>query len=198
MKDLYKLPDDLPVPVDDGACDHLQEFQLPSVSLKGVSDESIELSSMKGIAVIFFYPMIGRPNSPPMIGWNNIPGARGCTPQSCSFRDKYSQLEKLEVKVFGVSSQPLIDQKEASARLKLPFELLNDSQFELTKALNLPTFEYDSSTFIKRITIISIDGVIKKTFYPVFPPDKNVNQVIEWLEHNRSLNHFGENHSPPG
>jgi len=198
MKDLYKLPDDLPIPVDDGACDHLHELRIPPVSLKGVSDAVIDLNSIKGISVIFFYPMIGKPDSPPMIGWNDIPGARGCTPQSCSFRDKHSQLEKLEAKVFGVSSQPLIDQKEASARLNLPFELLNDSQFELTKALNLPTFEYETSTFIKRITIISVNGVIKKIFYPVFPPNENVKDVIEWLEHNRSLNRNGAKDTPPG
>ena len=198
MKDLYKLPDNLPIPVDDGACDHLHELRIPSVSLKSVSDTIIDLSSVKGMAVIFFYPMIGRPDSPPMIGWNDIPGARGCTPQSCSFRDKYSQLEKLKVKVFGVSSQPLIDQKEASARLNLPFELLNDSQLELAKALSLPTFEYESSTFIKRITVISVDGVIKKTLYPVFPPDENVSDVIEWLEHNKSLNQIGAKDAPSG
>ncbi|QBZ83351.1 Putative peroxiredoxin bcp [Hydrogenovibrio crunogenus] len=187
MKDLHKLPDDLPVPVDDGACDHLLDSIVPSVALKGVSDTIIDLSSIEGMVVIFFYPMNGRPDSPPMIGWNDIPGARGCTPQSCSFRDNYSQLEKLGVKLFGVSSQPLKDQKEASARLNLPFELLNDSQLELTRAMNLPTFEYELSTYIKRITIISEDGVIKKTFYPVFPPDKNVSDVIEWFEHNNAL-----------
>lgn len=184
MKNLYKLPDDLPIPVDDGACDHLPGSRIPSVSLKGTTDTITDLGSIEGTVVIFFYPMNGRPDLPPMIGWNDIPGARGCTPQSCSFRDNSSRLEKLGVKVIGISSQPLLDQKEANVRLNLPFELLNDSQLELTKAMNLPTFEYDSSTYIKRITIIAENGVIKKTFYPVFPPDKNVNDVIEWLEHN--------------
>jgi len=152
-----------------------------------VSDTVTDLGSIEGMAVIFFYPMNGSPDSPPMIGWNDIPGARGCTPQSCSVRDNYSTFKKQGVKVFGVSAQSLIDQKEASARLNLPFELLNDSQLKLTKATNLPTFEYDSSTYIKRITIIFEDGVIKKVFYPVFPPHENVNDVIEWLEHNRTL-----------
>lgn len=187
MKNLNKLPDDLPIPVDDGACDHLTGSRIPSVSLKGTSDTITEPGSIEGTVVIFFYPMNGRPDSPPMIGWNDIPGARGCTPQSCSFRDNYSKLEKLGVKVFGISSQPLSDQKEANFRLNLPFELLNDSQLELTKAMNLPTFEYESSTYIKRITIISENGVIKKTFYPVFPPDENVSDVIGWLEHNNKL-----------
>ncbi len=187
MKDLHELPDNLPVPVDDGACDHLPGSRIPSVALKGVSDTRVDLSAVDGTAVIFFYPMNGRPGAPPMTGWNEIPGARGCTPQSCSFRDNYSRLEALGVKVFGVSSQPLADQKEASARLDLPFELLNDSRLELTKAMKLPTFEYGSSTYIKRITLVSNDGVIRKTFYPIFPPDRNVSDVIEWVEHNKAL-----------
>lgn len=185
MKDLNKLPADLPVPVDDGACDHLLGSRLPSVSLISTSDKSIDISSLEGTVVIFFYPMNGNPDAPPMIGWNDIPGARGCTPQVCSFRDDFSKLESLDVKVFGVSSQPLVDQKEASARLSLPYELLNDSQLELTRAMNLPTFVYELSTYIKRITIITIDGVIRKTFYPVFPPDNNVRDVIKWVERNR-------------
>jgi peroxiredoxin len=187
MKDLYRLPDNLPVPMDDGACDHLLGLKIPSVTLKGVSNIDIDPGSTTGMVVIFFYPMIGRPDSPPMTGWNDIPGARGCTPQSCSFRDNHSRLDKLGVKVFGISSQPLVDQKEVSARLELPFELLNDTQLELAKAMNLPTFEYNASTYIKRITIVAIDGVIKKVFYPVFPPDKNVLDVIEWVEINKSL-----------
>lgn len=187
LKDLHHLPDDLPVPVDDGACDHLTGARIPSVELMGVSDVKINIGSVEGDMVIFFYPMMGKPDSPPMVGWNDIPGARGCTPQSCSFRDHYSRLEKLGVKVFGVSSQPLIDQKEASERLDLPFELLNDSRFELTRAMNLPRFDYNSSVYIKRITLIAENGVIKKIFYPVFPPNKNVNDVIQWLEHKNAF-----------
>jgi len=184
MKDLTTLPDNLPIPVDDGACDHLIGSRIPSVELKSTSGTLIDLSTIAGTVVIFFYPMTGRPDSPPMHHWNDIPGARGCTPQSCSFRDNYSKLEKLGVKVFGVTSQALPDQKEAHARLALPYDLLNDTQFELTKAMQLPTFEYESSTYIKRITLISTNGIIKKTFYPVFPPDKNVTDVIEWFQDN--------------
>ena len=157
---------------------------MPSIALKGTSNTVIDLGCIEGTAVIFFYPMNGRPDSLPMIGWNDIPGARGCTPQVCSFRDNYSRMEELGVRLFGISSQPLVDQKEAHVRLALPFELLNDSSFELTKALNLPTFEYNGTTYIKRITVISVDGMIRKTIYPVFPPDRNVNDVIEWLERN--------------
>ena len=185
MKGLSKLPEGLPIPVDDGACDHLLGSRIPNVTLKGVSDADIDIGSIGGTVVIFFYPMIGNPDSLPMNDWNEIPGARGCTPQSCSFRDNYTKFEGLGIQVIGISSQPLADQKEGSARLKLPFELLNDSQLELAKAMKLPTFEYDSSTYIKRLTIISQGGVVKKIFYPVFPPDKNVSDVVEWIEHNK-------------
>lgn len=181
MKDLYTLPANLPVPVDDGGCDHLTGLRIPAISLASVSGSKVDLSTLTGTTVIFFYPMHGSPDAPAMIGWNDIPGARGCTPQACSYRDHYTKLETRGVKVFGISAQPLAAQKAASARLKLPFELLNDSQFALTRALRLPTFEYESSTYIKRITLICDHGVIKKTFYPVFPPDKNIDDVIAWL-----------------
>lgn len=187
MKDLTKLPNDLPVPENDGACDHLAGSRIPGIALNSVDETSIDLSTVTGTVVIFFYPMTGHPSAPPMTGWNDIPGARGCTPQSCSFRDNYSKLKKLDVKIFGVSSQDYVEQKESHTRLALPFALLNDSQLELTKAMHLPTFEYDSSTFIKRITLISTNGVIKKVFYPVFPADKNVNEVINWLELKQSI-----------
>ena len=168
MKDLNTLPDDLPVPEDDGACDHLLGTKLPSVILRSTSDSMLDISVLTGTVVVFFYPMIGKPNSAPMIGWNDIPGARGCTPQACSFRDNSSRLEKLGVKLFGISSQPFADQKEAHQRLKLPFELLNDSEFMLAKAIRLPTFKYKESTYIKRITIIIENSVINKTF-PDYP-----------------------------
>lgn len=176
------MPDDLPVPVDDGACDHLPGARMPSVALESTSGSIVDPGAVEGMAVYFFYPMNGSPDAPPMIGWNDIPGARGCTPQSCSFRDNHARLEKPGVKVFGVSSQPLVDQREAHARLALPFALLNDSRLELARAMNLPTFEYASSVFIKRITVIVEDGIIRKVFYPVFPPDRNVHEVIDWVE----------------
>ena len=181
MTDLYQLPDDLPVPVDDGACDHLDGMLLPSLSLGTSSGNSLNLSETKGTVVIFFYPMIGNPDSPPMAGWNDIPGARGCTPQTCSYRDAYQQLTELGAKVFGASSQSIEEQSEAAVRLKLPFELLNDSAFELTESLNLPTFEYQGVKIIKRLTLVVVGGVIRKVFYPVFPPNENVNHVITWL-----------------
>ncbi len=181
MKDLYQLPDNLPIPVDDGACDHLVGMLLPSLLLKTTSKGSLDLSAEKGIIVIFFYPMIGRPDSPPMIGWNEIPGARGCTPQTCSYRDYYNHLTELGAKVLGASSQVIEEQNEAVTRLKLPFELLNDSEFKLTESLNLPTFDYQGVKMIKRITLVVVNGVIRKVFYPVFPPNQDVNHVIFWL-----------------
>lgn len=181
MKDLHQLPDNLPVPIDDGACDHLQGMSLPSLLLKTSSDRSVDLSAEKGIVVIFFYPMTGRPDSPPMVGWDEIPGARGCTPQTCSYRDNYKQLSELGAKVFGASSQAVEEQKEAVVRLELPFELLNDSTFKLTESLNLPTFDYQEVKMIKRLTLVAVKGVIRKVFYPVFPPNQNVNYVIAWL-----------------
>ncbi|HKK13645.1 MAG TPA: peroxiredoxin [Gammaproteobacteria bacterium] len=185
MRDLYVLPDDLPVPEDDGACDHLEGEKLPSLSLEGTAGRTVDLSSDLGITVVCFYPLLGRPDAPPMIGWNEIPGARGCTPQSCAFRDRHSELRELGVKVYGVSAQPLADQKEAVERLGLPFELLNDSALALAHALSLPTFEYESLRLIKRLTLVAVDGVIRKVFYPVFPPHRNPDDVIAWLRAGR-------------
>jgi len=182
MKDLTKLPDNLPVPEDDGACSHLPGTRIPSVPLTATNGEMVDLSVLPGTVVVYFYPMIGRPDSPPMAGWNEIPGARGCTPQSCAFRDRHTELNGFGAKVFGVSAQPLDDQKEAKGRLELPFELLNDSQFVLTEAMHLPTFEYRESRLIKRLTIVAVDSIIRKVFYPVFPPDSNAEDVIGWLK----------------
>jgi len=185
MKDLNTLPQDLPVPVDDGACNHLTGTKIPSITLESTSGASIDISAIKELIVMFFYPMNGSPDAPPMIGWNDIPGARGCTPQSNSYKDNYLNLKNLNIKIYGVSSQSLADQKEAKNRLELPFDLLNDSEFLLTKALRLPTFTYEKSTYIKRLTIIVKNGIIKKTYYPVFPPNKNVLDVINWVKHNK-------------
>lgn len=184
MKNLYVLPSDLPVPLDDGACDHLASMPLPSVALISTSGHKVNLSTERGIVVIYCYPMIGKPDSPPMIGWNEIPGARGCTPQSCAFRDHYAELNELNAKVYGVSSQSITDQEEAAQRLHLPFELLSDSAFELTTALKLPTFNYNSVRLIKRLTLIIENATISKVFYPVFPPNENATEVISWLREN--------------
>ncbi len=181
MKDLSTLPDNLPIPQDDGACDHLLGSPVPSVPLIATSGRTVNLGALSGTVVVYFYPMIGRPDSLPLVGWNEIPGARGCTPQSVGFRDHHAALTSLSAKVFGVSAQPLEDQKEAKVRLGLPFELLNDSDFLLTEAMRLPTFEYERSRLIKRLTVVVIEGVIRKIFYPVFPPNRNAEDVVVWL-----------------
>jgi len=185
MKDLSKLPDNLPIPVDDGACDHLLGARIPPVPLVATSGETINLGASPGVVVVYFYPMIGRPDSPPLVGWNDIPGARGCTPQSCAFRDHFSELMRFHAKVFGVSTQPLEDQKEAKTRLGLPFEMLNDGRFALTETMRLPTFVYEKSRLIKRLTVVAIDSTIQKVFYPVFPPNRNAEDVVEWLRSNK-------------
>lgn len=184
MTDIYQLPDDLPIPQDDGACDHLPGAAMPSLSLQSVSGAPVDLSKTTGTVVAFFYPMNGDPNNPPADSWNDIPGARGCTPHVCSYSDKYAELEALDVTVYGISAQSQEGQKEAHQRLNVPYGLLNDSAFELTKALNLPTFEFESATYIQRLSLIIKDGVIAKVFYPVFPPHKNVDDVIAWLKAN--------------
>jgi peroxiredoxin len=182
MKDLSKLPDNLPVPEDDGACAHLLGIRVPSAPLIATSGKMVDLAALSGTVIVYFYPMIGRPDSPPLVGWNEIPGARGCTPQSCSFRDHHVDLKALATAVFGISAQPLEDQIEAKERLELPFELLNDSRFTLAEAMRLPTFEYAGIRLIKRLTIVAANGIIRKVFYPVFPPDHNAEDVVEWLK----------------
>ena len=180
-KDLHTLPANLPIPVDDGACDHLPGNSLPAVSLLNTAGTTIDLSACAGTLVVYCYPMLGRPDGPPLVGWNDIPGARGCTPQSCAFRDSHAELKQLAAEVYGVSAQPLADQQEAHARLRLPFALLNDGQLAFAGALRLPTFEYAGARLIKRLTIIATGGIIRKVFYPVFPPDRNAADVIAWL-----------------
>ena len=186
MKDLHTLPKNLPVPMDDGACNHLVGSRIPAVALVATSGHRVDLSTYAGCLVVYFYPMLGRPDSPPLVGWNEIPGARGCTPQACAFRDHQAELKQLGAEVFGVSSQALVDQKEAHTRLHLPFELLNDEHFALTHAMRLPTFDYAGLRLIKRLTIIAKDGFIRKVFYPVFPPDENAGAVITWLATHRA------------
>ncbi len=181
IDDLYKLPDNLPVPVDDGACDHLPGLRLAPIALPSTGGGVVDLSKREGTVVVYCYPRTGRPDKAPTPGWNDIPGARGCTPQSCAFRDHYQELRGLNVAVYGLSTQTTDDQKEMVARLHLPFDVLSDADLQFTRALNLPTFAVESMTLIKRLTLITRDGVVQKVFYPVFPPDKNPDEVIVWL-----------------
>lgn len=183
MADLNVLPEGLPAPVDDGACTHLLGKRLPAIDLPATSGQRVELFALPRRTVIYCYPLTGRPDRSLPDGWNEIPGARGCTPQSCAFRDHYQELRSLGVDVYGLSTQATAYQREAAERLHLPYELLSDADLELVRALELPTFATDSMTLIKRLTMIVANGVIEKVFYPVFPPDKNAEEIVEWLKH---------------
>ena len=185
--DLHTLPEDLPVPIDDGACGHLPGLNLPSISLNATDGRQIDLSRLPARTVVYIYPRTGRPDQPGSPAWDAIPGARGCTPQSCGFRDHYAELGELSVSaVFGLSTQTTGYQREVVERLHLPFPLLSDSGLAFTHALRLPTFEFEPygserSTLLKRMALMIRDGRIEKVFYPVFPPDRNAEAVIEWL-----------------
>ncbi|PPC85514.1 MAG: peroxiredoxin [Methylotenera sp.] len=182
---LSHLPSDLPAPIDDGAANHLAGLFLPDIQLSATNGEFIQLNKLLGRYVIYIYPMTGQPNVALPKGWDSIPGARGCTPQSCSFRDHAIELAILNTKIFGLSSQTTEYQLETKNRLHLPFELLSDASLELKKSLKLPTFYVNSLELYKRLTMIVENNRIIKTFYPVFPPDKNVDDVIEWLKNQR-------------
>ena len=178
---LYELPKDLPIPIDDGACNHLPGMQLPSLPLTSTTGRVVDLAKISGRTVVYCYPRTGRPDKNPPQGWDEIPGARGCTPQSCAFRDYYQELQALGAEVFGLSTQDSNYQREAVERLHLPFPLLSDEKLIFTKALNLPTFEVEAMTLIKRLTLIISNGLVEHVFYPVFPPDNNADEVIGWL-----------------
>jgi peroxiredoxin len=180
--DVMELPKDLPVPQDDGACDHLTGLKLPAVPLRSTRGRAVDLAKLKGTTVVYIYPRTGRPDQELPTGWNAIPGARGCTPQSCAFRDHHQELKDRGVaELFGLSTQDTAYQQEAVERLHLPFELLSDEKLEFAKALKLPTFEVDGMRLIKRSTLIIRDGGIVKVFYPVFPSDANAAGVLHWL-----------------
>lgn len=175
------LPPDLPAPTDDGAADHLEGSGLPPVTLPATSGEAVDLSALAGTTVVYCYPRTGGPDGGLPAGWDEIPGARGCTPQSCSFRDHHEELGELGARVFGLSTQSTEYQREAAERLHLPFALLGDEGLDFARALGLPTFEVEGEVLTKRLTMILEDGGISKVFYPVFPPNESAQQVVEWL-----------------
>jgi peroxiredoxin len=182
---ILDLPSDLPVPVDDGLASHLLGMTVAPIPLRSTSGLDVDLSALAGRTVVYCYPRTGRPDQNPLDGWNLIPGARGCTPQSCAFRDHYRELQALGAGVFGLSTQDTDYQREAVERLHLPFELLSDAQLAFASAMRLPQFEVGSMRLIKRITLIIRDGVIEHVFYPVFPPDRNAENVLAWLAQHR-------------
>ena len=177
------FPADLPVPEDDGACSHLLNTQLPSVVLPTTSGYDVDLSTLSDLTILFCYPRTGAPNETVPESWNIIPGARGCTPQACSFRDETEPLKNLGVThLYGLSTQDTPYQREAKDRLRLPYDLLSDEKLGFVNALKLPTFEWQGSKLVKRLAIAIRDGRIIKVWYPIFPPDRNAKEVVEWLE----------------
>jgi peroxiredoxin len=182
MGTLTDVPPGLPVPEDDGAADHLRGMRMPHVVLPSTRGRAVDVADLgAGRTVIYAYPRTGRPDRPVPPGWDAIPGARGCTPESCGFRDHFAEISALGAGVFGLSTQDTDYQREAVTRLQLPFELLSDSKLELTGALRLPTFEFEGERLLKRLTLIVRDGRVEHVFYPIFPPDAHASEVLGWL-----------------
>jgi peroxiredoxin len=187
QEDFTKLPANLPVPMDDGACDHLLGMALPSILLPSTRGNAVNLAALKQDRIIVYcYPRTGEPGKPSPDGWDAIPGARGCTPQSCSMRDNYQAILNQNAEVFGLSTQTTVYQNEAATRLHLPFALLSDEHLRLSRALRLPTFQVNGWTLTKRCTLVLHRQRIEKVFYPVFPPDKHGDQVVAWLRDKRN------------
>ncbi len=176
------LPPGIPVPQDDGAARHLAGMKLPDLALPATRGGAINLALLAGRTVLYIYPRTGVPGVDLPPGWDDIPGARGCTPQSCGFRDHFAELKTLGVShLFGLSTQDTDYQREAAERLHLPFAILSDAKLAFARALNLPTFSVAGMTLLKRMALVIHDGIIDKVFYPVFPPDKSAAEVVAWL-----------------
>jgi len=182
-----ELPENLPVPQDDGAARHLPGMKLPDLALPATNGAPVNLARLKGRTVVYAYPRTGVPGSPPPDGWDAIPGARGCTPQSCGFRDRFNDLGAAGADhLYGLSTQDAEYQREAAERLHLPFTILSDTELKLTRALTLPTFEAGGMTLMRRLTLVIDDGAITHVFYPVFPPDESAAVTLRWLQDNPS------------
>jgi peroxiredoxin len=186
-----QLPQNLPVPQDDGACAHLPGRHLPDLSLASTSGHRVNLRQQAGLIVLYAYPMTGRPGVPLPVGWDEIPGARGCTPESCGFRDHHAEIRELGAEMFGLSTQSSDYQREVRDRLGLPFDLLSDESFAFTDSLRLPTFSIASMRLLRRLTIISLLGKIERVFYPIFPPDQHAARVVAYLK-GRNANTVGQ------
>jgi peroxiredoxin len=181
VHDPYVLPEGLPVPVDDGAADHLAGVALPDLVLTS----SHGAVNVRDFDVVYVYPRAGRPGREMLPGWDDIPGARGCTPQSCAFRDRSAELSRHGIRVAGLSAQSLEDQVEFAQRNRMPFPVVSDEWLDLARDPGLPTFDVAGLTLYKRLTFVVEEGRIVKLFYPVFPPDRNAQDVLDWLESNR-------------
>src|SRR5262249_19328611 len=184
--DPTRLPEDLPVPQDDGAARHLVGARLPHIALEATDGSEVDLAALAGRTVVYIYPRTGRPGQATPTGWDAIPGARGGRRQSGGFRDHFAELRRLGVQqLYGLSTQTTDYQREAVERLHLPFAILSDAALALTRALNLPTFTVDGMMLIKRMAWVIDDGVMTKVFYPVFPPDQSAADVVRWLQASR-------------
>lgn len=181
MSDRTSLPPDLPAPHDDGAADHLPGARMPGLVLPATDGRQVALADLPSRTVLYLYPRTGEPDVPVPDGWDAIPGARGCTPQACDFRDHHAELGALGATVFGLSSQSTSYQQEVAQRLHLPFALLADPGLELGAALRLPTFAFGGEQLYRRLTLVVAGGAVEHAFYPVFPPDGHAAEVIAWL-----------------
>ena len=182
---LNSLPDNLPIPKDDGKCNHLKGMDIPNISLLTKNGDYLPLRRKESFRmVLYFYPMTGNPCKPLPKNWNNIPGARGCTLQNCSFRDNYEEIVKLNALPIGITTQSIDEITEMTARLNINYDILSDCDLQLTQALNLPTFSIKNRVFIKRLTIIILNCKIIKVFYPIFPPNKHIFDILKWLKVN--------------
>lgn len=186
MSNLNLLPEDLPIPLDDGAADHLVGMSLPKIALNATRGKAFNLADVMGRLVIYCYPMTGRPDVALPEGWDQIPGARGCTPQSCAFRDHYQELKDLGAEVVGLSVQSTEYQQEMVDRLHLPFLVLSDIDYQFQRALNLPTFVAAGMTLLKRLTLVVNNGKIEAVHYPIFPSDSDATWVMNYLSSIRS------------
>jgi peroxiredoxin len=182
LSDLHNLPAELPAPVDDGAADHLEGLQVPRLVLASTLGGGLDLAeAASGLVVVYVYPRTGRPGEPLPEGWDEIPGARGCTPQSCAFRDHVADLAAFRASVIGVSAQSPADQLEFAGREHIPYPLLSDGALQLAEAMGLPTFEAAGMRLYRRLSFIAQAGRVLKVFYPVFPPQQNASAVLHWL-----------------
>jgi len=179
------LPKLLPMPKDDGLCDHLNGLEMPDISLLTVNGDYLKLRRKESFRLVLYcYPMTGRPDVPLPENWNKTPGARGCTPENCSFRDHYDELIKLNALPLGITTQNIEDIKEMINRLKINYDILSDFNLEFIHSLKLPTFSIKNKIFVKRLTLIVHNYKIEKVFYPIFPPDKHIYDVLKWLKNN--------------
>jgi peroxiredoxin len=184
-KDFRTLPEGLPVPKDDGAADHLPGASVPALTLPSTRGPIDLAREAEDLLVVYVYPRTGIPGRPSPDGWDSIPGARGCTPQSCAFRDRIDDFARHGASLLGLSAQTATEQAEFAEREGIPYPIVSDDSLQLADELGLPTFEVDGMTLYKRLTFVARGGTIRRVFYPVFPPDRNAADVLAWLDQAR-------------